>query len=238
MSLAMVFEPKYRQGMSDSEQKEAGEKAWETMKGIIPGYMWPTKDMRTHLPDKEAFDAAMSWTEGKLLQPLEDGWDDDRGLYQFGGSGTGKTRTAFEICRRKLLSGSSVAYWQASGLKDLLFQVRFDADEKAALLDDLCDCSTLVIDELGHTLTDTFAETLRTILERRGPFGLVIVSQYSPLEFERQWSGRRSGELAKHGEAIARRLREFCVGVRFERPTKTKTKTTKAGGNAAEVPAK
>jgi predicted ATPase len=213
--------------------KQARTACWSAFRQEVPAYLWPTKTMRDRLPDPEAFDAATLWADGALLPRDEDTGDDDfRGIYLFGATGSGKTRTAFELCRRRIERGSSVAYLVAQNLKDELASLRNDPVGKAELLAALIEVDILVLDEFGHTLSDSFGEAVRTILERRGPFGLVVCSQYSPDQFKRRWTDRQSGDLAQHGAAIARRLKEFTVGIKFIRPFSKMVGTSEAAGGS------
>lgn len=107
--------------------------------------------------------------------------DDDRcGLYLGGAdSGAGKTRAALAFVWKNYGPESALSLWTAEALKSQLEEFRAAPKKKTALLESMGAADAVLIDDLGHVFTDTFASYLRQLLELRGPRGLIITSNYT-----------------------------------------------------------
>ena len=185
------------------------------------GSLYTDKD---RLPDPLAFEAALAEATDEEIDTMTD----KSGRYLFGPTGTCKTWCAIEYAERYIKEGSDIYWWTAYDLKQKLFALRNDADEKerfVAWLSDL-ECP-LFIDDLGHHVSESFLEVLRVILENRSYGAIIVTAQYSLEEFVERCHEKGMGRLA---EAIARRLYEGCKRIEFKRerkvadtvPTKTK----------------
>ena len=192
-------------------------------------------------PCPEAFEAVRSWAsyESKIDEdtPAE-------GVYLFGKTGTGKTCAAVaaiwnaidfpkprgdifkalleaEVYREEFsvwcerFNGDDFQLWAASDLRDKFNDVCRSKEDKAELFEELNKAECLLIDDLGHTLSPSFAENLRLVLERTEAF-IVITSQFSPTKLIERWIRKAAREdMTELVEAIARRIRERCVGIEF-----------------------
>lgn len=189
----------------------------------------------TGAPCPEAFEAVRSWASDET--PSD-------GVYLFGKTGTGKTcaavaviwnqvyfperrgrvfadlleaevlRTEFPVSRGRF-NGDAFQLWAASDLRDKFNDVCRSMEDKTELFGKLNAADYLLIDDLGHTLSPSFAENLRLVLERTEAI-IVITSQFSPTKLIERWSGKAAREdMTELVEAIARRIRARCVGIEF-----------------------
>lgn len=140
--------------------------------------------------------------------PVEKG----KGLYIFGGVGTGKTETACAIARRALRQHRRVLYLNEplflGELKGIYAAKREDmsAEEK---IEQASKAEVLIIDDMGKTKPTTFAvETLYRIIEYRyaNELTTIVTSNHTIAQLGK--------ELAKLGEAdkaqaITSRLQEM-----------------------------
>ncbi len=84
---------------------------------------------------------------------------DYHNLFFYGTVGTGKSFLSGCIAKELLEQGSSVIYFSAAGLFELLARYSFDVRNKESLYglyEDLYGCDLLIIDDLGTEITNSF----------------------------------------------------------------------------------
>lgn len=108
--------------------------------------------------------------------------------------------------------------WTAAQLKRAFaFAGRSDG-QLEDLMDSLIYSTVLLIDDLGHTMSDSFGENLREVLSRFTGC-LVITSQFPPETLVARWSGCdgcRGGGMTLLWDAIVRRIRDRCTVIEFQ----------------------
>lgn len=80
-------------------------------------------------------------------------------LFFYGGSGLGKTFLSNCIAKDMLDAGKVVIYQTASGLIEILRQVRFENDVPREQLDDFMNCDLLIIDDLGAEPSNSYSQS-------------------------------------------------------------------------------
>lgn len=99
-----------------------------------------------------------------------------RGAFLYGGCGTGKTYLASLIAQGFLRAGLTVRFFDMPGL---LARIKDTFDTKqstGALLDDVCQCDLLVIDDMGaEKVTEWSVEQLYLVVNQRYNRGLPMV---------------------------------------------------------------
>ena len=176
---------------------------------FFPGHLRPNSLRRDRIPNLQAFDHCVAW-----IMDSEKGWKDDYRpwLYAFGRTGQAKTRCLAQMIYSytQKYPGTTFEVWAASELKGRFAALCRDHEGLDDFKDNLTYCEVLIIDDFGHTLSESFAENIRLVLERRGDEGLTIfTSQYSPAAFIRRW---KSDEQS---QAIMRRILDFSEVVNF-----------------------
>jgi DNA replication protein DnaC len=173
---------------------------------FFPCYLQPERLRRDRIPNLQAFDHCVSWMNS-------DGWEDDHHswLYAFGRTGQAKTRCLAQILYSAVQKEPDITFevWAASELKGRFAALCRDHDGLDDFKDDLTYCDILVIDDFGHTLSESFAENIRLVLERRGENTTIFTSQYSPRAFMNRW------KADEQSQAIMRRILDFSEVVNF-----------------------
>ena len=164
------------------------------------------------LPDREATEKVLRWksslSKGILLQ---------------GESGSGKTRTVYLLLKRLLLEeGIYTTIKKCVLLRHEISRAAKSDDDLArpALMKKLIEAPILYLDDLGQmAVTASAEEALLAIVEERTQVGkpIIATSQLTGDRFIQQFVMR------ERGEAIARRLGDFCYRVNFTRPTTSPT---------------
>jgi len=148
------------------------------------------------------------------------------GVMLFGPTGSGKTRAAFRMLERwirddgwllrfKYLSGPLLKRKLADAAK---------AGKAHELIEQILDSSddVIFIDDLSQArFTASFAENLFELIDRihRERIPLVVTVQTTGADLIRKWCADDRA-LTDTAEAIARRLRDYCVKVRFPKPAR------------------
>jgi len=141
--------------------------------------------------------------------------------YWHGPSGTGKTWTAVKALEAFITRypGTPFEFIDAAVLKDRLAGMARDPAAKADFIEDLAEAEVLVIDDFGHGMSESFAESLRRIMANRDPEAqTIITSNYSIKEMLARAAGQT---YAYTVEAIIRRIadrskvREFKEEITF-----------------------
>ena len=183
---------------------------------FVPINLRAEQTVLSRLPNRAAYDAAVSWA----FEPAEEHSEDSGGLYLYGKTGQGKTRTVSAILQRFITSHSCLDFqlWSFKALKQELAGISMSREAyKKDWLDDILDklksCEMLVLDDAFHVLSISFAEHLRDILEYHEA-EIIITSNYSPRDLLSRW--RDDAELHVLVQAIVRRLLDRCRFVNFD----------------------
>lgn len=133
--------------------------------------------------------------------------------YWHGESGTGKSWTAVMTGIQEFGNGLAcdVRFIPASRLKDRLAGLK-DADDKAAFIDDVAGCDLLILDDLFHSVSGPFLESLRRILSERGDAPTIITSNFSLDAVRRLGAGKEYEETIK---AVVRRIEDRAAVLEF-----------------------
>lgn len=174
------------------------------MDAFFPEHLRPTALKRELLPNAAAYDAALAWWHSSS----EDAEPTPPWLYSYGRTGRGKTRAVAAILYE--LRGDDLELWSASELKSEFAGLCRDVSGLADFRANLVDCDFLILDDWGHTLSESFAENIRLVLERRGDATTVFTSQYSPAAFLQRFKTD-----THQAEAIMRRITDSALMIDF-----------------------
>ncbi len=123
---------------------------------------------------------------------------------------------------RGRFNGDDFQLWAASDLRDKFNDVCRSREDKTELFEKLNEADYLLIDDLGQTLSTTFAENLRLVLERAVAV-FFITSNYSPRKLIERWSGKRGSEdMTELIEGIVGRILRRCAVIEFKPTAATK----------------
>lgn len=137
-----------------------------------------------------------------------------KGLYLYGGVGTGKSETACAIARRLLRKHHRVLYLNEPlflGQLKGIYAAKDESMSAEAKIDEASEVEVLIIDDMGKTKPTTFAvETLYRIIEYRYAQQLttIITSNWTLEDLQREMG--KLGETDK-AQAIVSRLREMTA---------------------------
>lgn len=138
-----------------------------------------------------------------------------KGLLLVGPTGTGKTRCAWQLLRRLILSGHRVRAFDGLGWAVAVSEAFGKPDETEQWLDDVCKADVLFIDDLFKgKMTEAQELAAGGVFERRTSHLLpVIVTMNSTgrMILDRMTDQGR----ADRGEPLIRRMGEFCEVVKF-----------------------
>jgi DNA replication protein DnaC len=144
-------------------------------------------------------------------------WD-CRGIFLYGSTNAGKTRTAFfsmePLCIKK---GLRWRYIEASTIEEKAKSMARSGGG-TDFCDELTNTDLLFIDDFGHgEFSNAYGEALRKILERctTKKIKFLVTSQFTFDELLAHWGQRDPGK-AKTASAIIRRLHEFCLTVKMD----------------------
>ncbi len=157
------------------------------------------------LPDVQAHDRVQSWTYGA------------QGLLLLGETGTGKTRSAYELLRR--FCGKK-SFLVADAMDFANHAVDAHLQGRATVFARMhCNTSILFLDDLGKSkMTDRIESELFGIIDKR-------TSQNLPVWITTQDTGETLMNKftdKNRAAALIRRLREFCRVVMFKRKEEIK----------------
>lgn len=163
--------------------------------------VWGEKSIY-HTTDAKRFPKPAAWAEVRK-------WEPGKSMFIYGDSGDGKTRMIYLRLKQVLWeTGHRASIWNGVDLKNAIADAaRSDDNRREKLMRRLCETPTLVIDDLPYMVrTDAGQEYAYEIVKTRTDQGLamLITSQHSPDELAKKF---RDGP---QGEAVARRLMEFC----------------------------
>ncbi len=169
------------------------------MDAFFPKHLRPEVLRRDLLPNPEAFDAVRAWY---ISEAQTSPW-----CYISGRSRMSKTRAVGAALYPSY--GSDVELWSAFELKRRFGNLARNEEGMDDLMYALTECDVLFIDDFGHTLTDSFAENMRLVLEKRGDQGTTIfTSQYSDAEFLKKHTDKQAA-------AIMGRILDFSEMIDF-----------------------
>ena len=138
-----------------------------------------------------------------------------KGLLLVGPTGTGKTRCAWQLLRRLILSGRRVRAFDGLGWAVAVSEAFGKPDETESWLDHVCTADVLFIDDLFKgKMTEAQELAAIGVFERRTNHLLpVIVTMNSTgrMILDRMTEQGR----ADRGEPLIRRMGEFCEVIRF-----------------------
>jgi len=144
-------------------------------------------------------DAALKWQFGP------------RGLLLYGPTGCGKSRVAWEIARREVLSGRTfkcVNAFELSRYPSLLMMNGGEADSFAR---ELASLDLLMLDDVFKAKpTERVEELLFAVIDERGQWERPCIITLN--DTGETLSSRLSPD---RGPALIRRLREYCQAIQF-----------------------
>lgn len=138
-----------------------------------------------------------------------------RGLILIGKTGTGKTRSMWLLVRDLIVNrGREVRVYEAMELKEMLGQAHNSRYGHKDMINGLCTCEILCIDDLGkEKATDAWEQDLFTIINKR-------MNYKKPIVITTNFIGASIAEryIDVHKiEPLVRRIRQFCDGVAFDK---------------------
>ncbi len=142
------------------------------------------------------------------------------GLLLHGPTGSGKTRAAFSLLTNELRQDPDLRfkYVSAPDLKRRLADAARGGKSHLILEELLEETSCILfIDDLSQArFTPAFAENLFELIDRvhRERRPLIVTVQTNGADLVRKWCADDK-DLIDSAQAIARRLREYCVAVKF-----------------------
>jgi len=136
-----------------------------------------------------------------------------RGLILIGKTGMGKTRSMWLLVRDLMVNrGREVRVYEAMELKEVLGQAHNSRYGHKDMINGLCTCDILCIDDLGkEKATDAWEQDLFTIINRRMNYKKPIIITTN---FIGESIAQRYIDVHKI-EPLVRRIRQFCDGVSF-----------------------
>jgi DNA replication protein DnaC len=151
------------------------------------------------LPNQAAYRQAMAWTYGP------------EGLLLHGPTGTGKTKTAWQILRREFFAGHYPAILNSSAALQYAGLFAVNSKDAELWVKRLCKKPILLLDDTFKVkLTEAFEAALFSIVDRRSENLLPIIAATND-------TGTSLGERmsADRAEPFIRRLREMCRAIAF-----------------------
>lgn len=161
----------------------------------------------SRLPDPAASEKVLRWKPSLK-----------KGVLLVGDSGSGKTRTVYILLKSLLMEeGTYPVIKKCVLLRHEIARAAKSNDELARpkLMKAMIAAPILYLDDLGQMAnTATAEEALLAIVEERTQVGrpIIATSQLTGERFIAQF------QMRERGEAIARRLGDFCYNVHFARP--------------------
>jgi len=151
------------------------------------------------LPNQKAFNQALAWRYGQ------------KGLILHGKTGTGKSRTAWEILRIQYFEGRKPSIVNSSSALQFASMFIHDSQQVAQWITSNCNAAILLMDDVFKVkLTEAFEAALFSIVDRRLEKELPIIATTN--DIGETLSQRMSGDRA---EPFIRRLRESCTAIQF-----------------------
>ena len=158
----------------------------------------------------------------------------ERNWFIYGKTGSCKTRALCSMLSRVMgeepdefdPQTCGAAYYDASDLFRAFSQASRNREGWAGLVDELGEVRILAVDDLGHDLTPSAAAALLRLLKIRFEevederAQTLFTAQYSIEALARHWQKK---DYRETGEAICRRLYEFCTPVCFDAPVNMPT---------------
>lgn len=181
-----------------------------------------------------------------MALPCEDRWDENGnerpgyrgGLLLHGETGSGKTRAAFKYLEQRIKTEPEerFTYVSAPILKRRLADAA-RSGKAQQIIDDLIGdealWTILFVDDLSQArFTASFAENLFELVDRiyRQRIELVVTVQTNGTDLVRKWCAD-DRDLTDTAQAIARRLREYCIAIPFK-PAQTQAPLRNTQGPA------
>lgn len=153
----------------------------------------------TELPRPDLLDTVLQWQYGA------------NGLLLHGPTGTGKSRCAWELCRREWFAGRSLARLDCFAGFEYASKFSDGHGEVETWAQELAKADILLLDDvLKAKLTDSFEAALFAIVTRRTEQGRPIIASCN--DTGETLADRMSMD---RGDAFVRRLREFCRSIAF-----------------------
>jgi DNA replication protein DnaC len=169
----------------------------ERWKQLCPPDFLETKRERLPIPKK--CDEVMSWEHGP------------QGLFLAGPTATGKSRCAWLLAKRQWMAGKSVRCLDYAG--GIAYASRYSESPKLVedWLERHCSVDLLLLDDVFKTrVTDSFESALFFVIARRteNQLPIIITANDSAATLLQRLSPDR-------GDAMLRRLKEFCKVISF-----------------------
>lgn len=175
--------------------KECEEKIRRYKKIGIDRLFWNLSKFKVEKGNKAAFEATIDFIDNK-----------GKGIFFFGGAGTGKTHLAIKIAQETTLETKFIK------MPKLLLDLRSNFNSSTAknkrIIEDLSSVGLLIIDDLGaEKMSDWVAETIYLLIdERYGNIKPTIITS----NFDLQELSRRVGDR------VCSRIMAMCKLVRLE----------------------
>lgn len=176
-------------------------KAW------LPGYHQTTL---AKIPNQNAARAALQWSPEAIT--------DRPGMIFVGLTGRGKSRTAYLVLRKLFEAGRSMELWPCLKLKAELVRLATHDDKEARprFISRLATSKLLFLDDVGQAATSQAAAAdMLDLIEQATMNGTPILAtmQYTGDDLIARFAAKG---LTEAGEAIVRRLEDFCETLNFD----------------------
>ena len=154
---------------------------------------------RSRLPHPEKLDAALQWKFGAM------------GLLLYGPTGCGKSRVAWEVAKREILSGRSLKCLNAFELSRYPSLFMSDSNSATAFADELVRAQLLLLDDVFKAKpTERVEELLFAVIDERGQWERPCI-----VTLNDTGDTLTSRLSADRGPALIRRMREYCQTIKF-----------------------
>lgn len=154
---------------------------------------------RSKLPTPEKLDEVLTWEFGP------------KGMVLFGDTGRGKTRCAWQILRRELFSGRTIACMDSSAGLGYAALYSESANMVKKWFDKIVSIDLLLLDDVfKNKLTDSFEGIIFTLVDQR-------IQHHRPTIITSNDTGATlAGRMTQdRANPLLRRLREHCIQINF-----------------------
>ena len=133
-----------------------------------------------------------------------------RGLLLYGPTGAGKSRIAWEVCKREILDGRAFRCLTALSLSRYPSLLMAGDDAAGKFADELCRVKLLLLDDVFKAkATERVEELIFNVVDERMEWELPVI-----VTINDSGSTLETRLSADRGPALLRRMRESCFTIR------------------------